>query len=106
VFIKDMPSTVSNRPGANPRCELARQQRRAVWIPKTLSGLKVHAFAPNFGVAQYVLPELTRINRCAYWDYQRQKVYARSSKAIKRTIRRAAKRTSVSKLPLNRDWVE
>src|ERR1700732_2440950 len=45
------------------------------------------------------LPEFKAINRAAYWDYQRQRVYVRSSKVIKKacqkTLKRKVKRLTV-----------
>jgi hypothetical protein len=41
----------------------------------------------RFGVISFVLPELDYVNRCAYFNYQRDKVYVRTNKAIKRPPR-------------------
>jgi hypothetical protein len=38
------------------------------------------------------LPEFKAINRAAYWDYQRQRVYVRSSKVIKKACQKTLKR--------------
>jgi len=35
--------------------------------------------------ANFVIPDFDIINKCAYYDYQRQKVYVRSSKMIKKS---------------------
>jgi hypothetical protein len=43
------------------------------------------------------LPEFKAINRAAYWDYQRQRVYVRSSKIIKKACQKTLKR-KVTKL--------
>ena len=37
------------------------------------------------------LPEFKEINKAAYWDYQRQRVYVRSSKIIRKASQRALK---------------
>ena len=37
------------------------------------------------------LPEFEYINKAAYWDYQREKVYVRSSQRLKRVSRKSAK---------------
>jgi len=42
----------------------------------------------GFGRNPFFFPELERSNRCAYFDYQRERVYVRTSKAITRTDRR------------------
>lgn len=36
----------------------------------------------------FAIPEFQYINRCAYWDYQRDKIYVRSSKYLKRISRK------------------
>jgi DNA-directed RNA polymerase subunit RPC12/RpoP len=41
----------------------------------------------RFGVISFVLPELDYVNKCAYFNYQRDKVYVRTNKAIKRVLR-------------------
>ncbi len=35
----------------------------------------------------FVLPELDTINRSAYWDYQRERVYIKSNNALKRSLK-------------------
>src|SRR4051812_24996094 len=47
-------------------------------------------FQRTFGKFPSVLPEFERINAAAYWDYQRSKVYVRSSKTVRRSIRTSA----------------
>jgi hypothetical protein len=42
------------------------------------------------------LPEFKEINKAAYWDYQRQRVYVRSSKVIRRALQRTLKRRAKS----------
>jgi hypothetical protein len=41
----------------------------------------------RFGVISFVLPELDFVNKCAYFNYQREKVYVRTNKTIKRPLR-------------------
>ena len=45
------------------------------------------------------LPEFKAINRAAYWDYQRQRVYVRSSKIIKKACHKTLTR-KVKRLPV------
>ena len=52
-----------------------------------VSSLEV-GFQRTFGKFDAVLPEFAKINDAAYWDYQRSKVYARTNKAIRRTVRK------------------
>src|SRR4051812_3689084 len=57
-------------------------------------------FQRTFGKFPSALPEFERINAAAYWDYQRSKVYVRSSKTVRQSIRiseGAAKRLKVDK---------
>jgi predicted RecB family nuclease len=37
----------------------------------------------RFGKISFVFPELDFVNKCAYFDYQREKVYVRTSKTLK-----------------------
>ena len=53
-----------------------------------VSSLEV-GFQRTFGKFDAVLPEFAKINDAAYWDYQRSKVYARTNKAIRRTVRKS-----------------
>jgi hypothetical protein len=49
----------------------------------------------RFGKNEFFCPELAAINRCAYSDYQRDKVYLRTSPAMRKSLhrkQRAAKR--------------
>ena len=46
-------------------------------------------FQRTFGKFDCALPEFAKINDAAYWDYQRSKVYARTDKAIRRTVRKS-----------------
>ena len=42
----------------------------------------------HFGKTKFFCPELDHINKCAYSDYQREKVYIRSSPAVRKSLRR------------------
>jgi predicted RecB family nuclease len=56
-----------------------------------LNEVDVHSlevgFQRTFGKLDTALPEFKKINDAAYWDYQRSKVYARTEKVIRRTVR-------------------
>jgi predicted RecB family nuclease len=56
----------------------------------------------RFGKTQFFCPELEHINRCAYSDYQRERVYLRTSPAVRRSLRRkhraARKRLKVNEV--------
>jgi predicted RecB family nuclease len=55
-------------------------------------------FQRTFGKFDSVLPEFAKINRAAYWDYQRSKVYLRTDKTIRRTIRKSQDRSKTAKV--------
>lgn len=55
----------------------------------------------RFQKNNFDLPELEYINQAAYWNYQRDKVYVRSSKHLNRVSRMAAKRSN-RELPINK----
>jgi hypothetical protein len=38
----------------------------------------------RFGTAEFTIPALNFVNKCAYFDYQREKVYVRTNKLLKR----------------------
>ena len=64
-----------------------------------VSSLEI-GFQRTFGRLDSALPEFKKINDAAYWDYQRSKVYARTEKVIRRTVRdsqRRNKSTSVER---------
>jgi predicted RecB family nuclease len=42
----------------------------------------------RFGKVQFFSPDLARINKCAYSDYQREKVYVRTSRDLRQALRR------------------
>jgi predicted RecB family nuclease len=44
-----------------------------------------HGFKRN----AFAIPELDAINKAAYWDYQRERVYVRSNRGIRRAIKRS-----------------
>ena len=55
----------------------------------------------RLGRNKFSLPELERINQSAYWDYQRDKIYIRTSRQLKIASRKANRdRTKV--LPINK----
>jgi predicted RecB family nuclease len=55
----------------------------------------------RFGNFDSSVPELKYINRAAYWDYQREKIYVRSSRRLKRVSRKSA-RSRAKALPISR----
>jgi predicted RecB family nuclease len=58
-----------------------------------------HEYRGRFGPIQYAISDFKPINEAAYWDYQRQRVYVRSNKRLKRlskgSVPRTVKRPSI-----------
>jgi len=48
-------------------------------------------YPQRFGQIDFVIPEFQRINDAAYWNYQRARVYVRSSERLKRLRRESSK---------------
>jgi predicted RecB family nuclease len=63
----------------------------------SLNGVDVNSLAVGFqrtyGKLDCALPEFEKINNAAYWDYQRSKVYARTDKAVRRSVRKPQRRS-------------
>ncbi len=51
----------------------------------------------------FTLEDFDHVNRCAYFDYQRDKVFLRNSKAIQRASLRHSKRKNRRKLPISKE---
>jgi predicted RecB family nuclease len=54
----------------------------------------------RFGENCFVMPELEKINQSAYWSYQREKIYVRSSARLKRANKKSPTKRRKS-LPVN-----
>ncbi len=59
-------------------------------------------YPQRFGDVEFVLPEFRQINKAAYWDYQRNKVYVRSNSQLRRLSRKIADRHSLAEVPVNK----
>jgi len=55
----------------------------------------------HFARNEFALPEFDAINKAAYWDYQRDKIYIRSSPRLKQVARKGAKARPKA-LPVNK----
>jgi predicted RecB family nuclease len=66
-----------------------------------VSSLK-REYPQRFGEVEFVLPEFQKINEAAYWDYQRDRVYARSNRRLRRLSREALKEHSRTKVCPNK----
>src|SRR5215471_16123754 len=60
-----------HQPGAEPRPRIAGLQ--------DIAGPYRH----QFGTPQFALPEFARITKCAYFDYQRDKIICRTNPTVK-----------------------
>lgn len=58
-------------------------------------------YPQHFGKIDLTLPELEYINKAAYWDYQRDKIYIRSKRFLKSTSRKKIKIHGKA-LPINK----
>jgi predicted RecB family nuclease len=57
----------------------------------------------EWGRAKFAVPEFDYVNRCAYFEYQREKVFLRSSKAIRKACLRHREQKKRARLPVNRE---
>src|ERR1017187_1942452 len=74
--------------GAEGAPEITQPLDDAIWVDQ-LKPPKRFNLINKDGAA---LPEFKEINRAAYWDYQRQRVYVRSSKTIRKAIEKVGRR--------------
>ena len=58
------------------------------------------AWPYSLGRVDFAFPELHKINKCAYWDYQRDRIYIRTNPAL-RHVSRLKKRKRRRSLPVN-----
>jgi predicted RecB family nuclease len=58
----------------------------------------------HFGLNDFLIPELEYINQAAYWHYQRDKIYIKSSERLKRIYKRNA-RVPTKPPPVNKTIV-
>jgi predicted RecB family nuclease len=56
----------------------------------------------RLGKSKFFCPELEQINKCAYSDYQREKIYVRTSPAVRRSLKRKL-RQGKKKLKVNEE---
>lgn len=56
----------------------------------------------RFGKNDFSVPELEYINQAAYWHYQRDRIYVRSSQRLKRIHKEMTTRARAKPLPINK----
>jgi predicted RecB family nuclease len=69
-----------------------------VWADEVAPSCRQQWCRPKFA-----LEDFDHVNRCSYFDYQRDKVFVRSSSAVKRACLSQRKRKKRAKLPANRE---
>jgi predicted RecB family nuclease len=69
------------------------EQAEAKFQTVNVSSLEV-GFQRTFGKFAGALPEFEKINTAAYWDYQRSKVYVRTDKSVRQSLRKSAKQST------------
>jgi predicted RecB family nuclease len=57
----------------------------------------------KFGTKRFALPEFAHLTKCAYFDYQRDKVLCRTNQAVKKTVRRLKRPIKKRVLRVNRE---
>jgi predicted RecB family nuclease len=53
----------------------------------------------RFGKKEFALPEFQQINKAAYWDYQRDRIYARTNPRLKRVSKK--RKVRIKTFPVN-----
>jgi hypothetical protein len=69
------------------------------WVDKVTAA----STGPEWCYPKFALQELDYVNRCAYFDYQREKVFLRTSKAIRRAYLRSRRGRKRATLQVNRE---
>jgi predicted RecB family nuclease len=81
--------------------DVGQPARPAEGGPTVASADDLHAQRGfRFGKPEFFCPELAYINKCAYSDYQREKVYLRTSPALRQSLLRK-RRTEKKRLRVN-----
>jgi hypothetical protein len=83
----------------------ANENDGALHTTRAAEAVDVQSLRPEypqrFRRITFATPELAAINRCAYWDYQRSKVYVRTSEAVRKAVRKEATREQAIVPPIN-----
>ncbi len=77
--------------------EVANSEDNNIVYTDSMKRESPYRFARN----KFSMPELEYINQAAYWDYQRDKIYVRSSPQLKHISRKVAK-SRAKALPVNK----
>jgi predicted RecB family nuclease len=67
-----------------------------------IESLKNASWPFSYGKKDFAFPELAYITECAYWDYQRDRVYVRTNKRIKAISRKNLASKTSRLVPINK----
>ncbi len=80
---------------------IASENRVAAHLTKFTTDLQAEKPLGIFKKNNFYFPELERINNCAYFDYQRAKVYCRTNANVKKSLKRQTQ-INIHKLRINK----
>jgi predicted RecB family nuclease len=69
------------------------------WADEVMAPSKPHQWCR----VKFAIEDFDHVNRCAWFDYQREKVFLRTSKVVRTACLRHRKRRKRAKLPVNRE---
>jgi uncharacterized protein YprB with RNaseH-like and TPR domain len=69
---------------------------------KRAEDLEAHPTRRSWCKATFFLPQFAEINECAYFDYQRDRVFIRTNPTLARGARRKKKKKPARRLPINK----
>jgi predicted RecB family nuclease len=78
---------------AEPGGKTTSRGAEGVPVPEVQDAAKL-PFRPGWGPITFFHPDFAHINKCSYFNYQRQRVYVRTSKTLKRALRGCGKRVN------------
>jgi Transposase IS66 family/RNase_H superfamily len=64
--------------------------------------VEAQAIRPGWCRPNFALDDFDQVNRCAYFDYQRERVFLRTNEAVRRACLNARRRRKNPKLPVNK----
>jgi hypothetical protein len=89
--------------------EIARQRGEGTVVPASCppvgwaDELSTQPTQKEWCRQSFAIQDFDLVNRCAYFDYQREKVFIRTSAVIRRACLRQRKRKKQAKLPVNKE---
>jgi predicted RecB family nuclease len=95
-FVQSVGKAARSRSEAG---EVAPAAPAVVWAEE----VALHSSRREWCRAKFAMEDLDHVNSCAYFDYQREKVYLRTSKAVRCAFLKHRKRRKAPNLPVNRE---